>query len=293
MARRRLLTVAGLVALLLAVVPTVAATATGSSGPWPGPIMARPVPPLIVDPPLSAPPLANCEHVLERAHHRGAGPLAIVGASFTAGVGPGTAGRSWAALLARMLRTDAVVDGVPGAGYVHAGQGHRGPMAALLTRIGLRDLDPSLVIIQAGHDDIGVPTAIEQQRVKATIALIRAQAPAAKIALLTVFTRIDRHRSFDPAAAQRTDHAIVSAARAADPGVIIIDPLAAHWSFPRVPGGLHPTAGGDVWIAHRVALALQEHGVRRGPASAGTTLVCDSGISPVRSGPKDALLSAA
>lgn len=46
--------------------------------------------------------------------------LAIVGASFTAGVGPGRPGQSWAVLLARLLHWDAVVYGDPGAGYVRA-----------------------------------------------------------------------------------------------------------------------------------------------------------------------------
>jgi acyl-CoA synthetase (AMP-forming)/AMP-acid ligase II len=81
-----------------------------------------------------------------------------------------------------------VVEGVPGAGYVRAGADGRGPIAAELTRIGLRALGPSLVIIQAGHDDIGVPVRTEQQRVRQAIALIRAMAPHARIALITVFT---------------------------------------------------------------------------------------------------------
>jgi acyl-CoA thioesterase I len=279
MARLRALTAAAMTALLLAVAPTAAATAI--SPPWSlsAPIMARPVPPLAVDPPLG-----DCEHALEHARHPGAGTLAVVGASFTAGVGPGAAGRSWAVLLARMLHTAAVVDGVPGAGYVRRGAGHRGPVAAELTRVGLPALAPSLVIIQAGHDDIGVPAAIERQRVAQAIAMIHAQAPRARIALLTVFTRHD-----PPHAAYATDRAIVSAA---GHHVIIIDPLAQHWSFARSRGGLHPTMRGSVWIARQVALILRAHGIKAGPATAGTPLVCDSGISPVRFIPKDALLSA-
>jgi acyl-CoA thioesterase-1 len=280
MARRRALTAAAMTALLLAVAPTAAATAI--SPPWSlsAPIMARPVPPLAVDPPLG-----DCERAMERARHPGAGTLAVVGASFTAGVGPGVAGRSWAVLLARMLHTAAVVDGVPGAGYVRHGAGHRGPVAAELTRIGLPALAPSLVIIQAGHDDIGVPAAIERQRVAQAIAMIHAQAPRARIALLTVFTRHD-----PPPAAYATDRAIVSAATAADHRVIIIDPLAQHWSFARSRGGLHPTMGGSRWIARQIALILRDHGIKAAPATAGTPLVCDSGISPVRFIPRDVLL---
>ena len=93
--------------------------------------------------------------------------LAIVGASFTAGVGPGNPGKSWAVLLARLLHWDAVVYGDPGAGYVRAGVGRMGPVAAEIARIDLRALAPALVIVQAGHDDIGVPLRLEQRRVAA------------------------------------------------------------------------------------------------------------------------------
>jgi len=200
--------------------------------------------------------------------------LAIVGASFTAGVGPGNPDQSWAVLLARRLRWDAVVFGDPGAGYVRAGAGRLGPVAAEIARIDLRALAPSLVTVQAGHDDIGAPARLEQRRVAQAVALIRAEAPRAQIALLTVFPGRSRR-----AAAARTDRAIVTAGRAADPQMIIMDPLAGGWTFARAPDGLHPTAAGDAWIAAKVAEILRAHGVRprpTGPGTAGTT-VCDSG----------------
>jgi acyl-CoA thioesterase I len=215
-----------------------------------------------------------CEQEIERAPGPGVPRLAIVGASFTAGVGSGP-GRSWAVLLARQLRWDAVVDGVPGAGYVRAGAGRpgsRGPVAAEIARAGLRALQPSLVIVQAGHDDIGVPPALERRRVEQAVGVIRAEAPRAKIVLLTVFPGRS-HRT----AAYRTDLAIVAAARAADPAVIIIDPLAAGWRYAHVRDGLHPTAAGSAWIAGRVAAVLREHGVRPAPANAGRgAIICDA-----------------
>jgi lysophospholipase L1-like esterase len=221
--------------------------------------------------------LAGCEQPLERARHRSV--LAVVGASFTAGVGPDNPNRSWAVLLARLLRWDAVVYGDPGAGYVRAGAGHLGPVAAEIAREDLRELAPALVIVQAGHDDIGVPPGTERRRVERAIALIRAEAPRARIALLTVFP--GRVRS---PAAYRTDDAIVAAGRAADRGVIIMDPLAAGWTFPRSRDGLHPTAAGDAWIARRVAEILRGYGVQPGPAAARDAIVCDSGLfgSPPR-----------
>jgi lysophospholipase L1-like esterase len=227
--------------------------------------------------------MVGCEQRLERSQRQGGADVpavAIVGASFTAGVGPGNPGRSWAVLLAHLLRWNAVVYGDPGAGYVRAGVGREGPVAAELARIGLRALAPALVIVQAGHDDIGVPLTLERQRVAAAIATIRAEAPRARIALLTVFPG-RRHA----AAALRTDQAIVTAGRAADHQVIIIDPLTGKWAFARSHDGLHPTAGGSVWIARKVAGILAAHGIRPVLARAATAsiTVCDSGIPAPRS----------
>jgi lysophospholipase L1-like esterase len=227
--------------------------------------------------------LAGCEQELIRTRSA-AGPqppvLAIVGASFTAGVGPGHPGQAWAVGLARNLHWDAVIDGVPGAGYVRSGVGGKGPVAAEIARVDLRALDPALVIVQAGHDDIGVPIALEQRRVAQAVAMIRAQAPQARIALLTVFPG-PKHL----AAARRTDQAIVTAGTAADRQVIITDPLAGDWKFVRVRSGLHPTAGGDAWIAAKVAGLLREHGVFAQPNRDKGGTICDSGL-PVPASPR-------
>jgi lysophospholipase L1-like esterase len=219
--------------------------------------------------------LAGCEAGLEVGRGRGGQRVAIVGASFTAGVGPGDPDRAWAVLLARMEHWDAVIYGDPGAGYVRPGVGHQGPVAAELARVGLRALQPALVIVQAGHNDIGEPLQLERLRVAQAIALIRAEAPRARIALLTVFPGKSHE-----ARVYETDQAIVTAARAADPGVIIMDPLTGRWAFPRVRDALHPTADGDAQIALKVAEILREHGVIPAPAAHGG-LICDSAV-PVR-----------
>jgi acyl-CoA thioesterase I len=266
--------------LTLLAMPAAAAPATP---PRPGATysvtISLPPPPRPIFRPVRAGGLAGCEQALERAAgQRGAPRLAVVGASFTAGTGPGNPGRAWAVLLAKMLRWDAVIYGVPGAGYVRRGAGHRGPVAAEIARIGLRALAPTLVIVQAGHDDIDVPPQLERYRVAQAIALIRAEAPRARIALVTVFS--GRRRL---PADYRIDDAIVTAARAADPGVIIMDPLEGDWVFPRARDGLHPTAAGEAWIASKVAGLLGQRGVRPGPSPsrAGTAgpVICDSGTS--------------
>ena len=222
-------------------------------------------------------PMAACEARLER-QGRQLPTIAIVGASYTAGVGPGNPELSWAVVLARLLHWNAVIDGVPGAGYVSAGQGGHGPMTRMLSAEELRALDPSVVIVQAGHDDVGVPPAPERARVRATLGLIHLAAPGARVALLTVFAD-----ALDGTPALRqTDNVIVTSAKAADPQVIIMDPLAGRWKFQHADGGLHPTAAGDAWIARAVLAILRGYGVRPAPSSGTAPVICDVsvGVNP-------------
>jgi acyl-CoA thioesterase I len=234
-----------------------------------------------VDPPASRPPaagpdpesvrqataLTGCERRLQSARRPGVPTVAIVGASFTAGVGAEDPAGSWAVLLARQLHWNAFVYGVPGAGYVHPGLGRKGPVAAEIARVHLGALQPSLVIVQAGHDDMSVPPDLERLRVEQTVAMIRAQAPGAQIALVTVFAGRTRTQAL-----YRIDQAIVAGAEAADPEVIIMDPLASGWRFPRARDGLHPSPIGDAWIAGTVAGVLRQHGIRPAPAGGGAVL---------------------
>ena len=220
--------------------------------------------------------LTGCEQRLQPGRRPGVPTVAIVGASITAGVGSGDPAGSWAVLLARQLHWNAFVYGVPGAGYVHPGLGRKGPVAAEIDRAHLGALRPALVIVQAGHDDMRVPPGLERQRVEQTVAMIKAQAPRARIALITVFAGRSR-----PPSLYRTDQAIVTGATAADPRVIIMDPLASGWRFPHAPDGLHPSARGDAWIAGTVAGILRQHGVRPAPAGRGAAL-CALAIPALR-----------
>ncbi len=208
--------------------------------------------------------------------------MAIVGASFTAGVGPGDAALSWAVLLARMLHWNAVVYGVPGVGYFRSGDGGRGPVVRMLAREDLSALAPALVIIQAGHNDSGVPPPLEHLRVRQAITMIHAAAPRARIALLTAFAGWDR-----PPALYQANDAIIGAATAADRNAIIMNPLGGGgWQFEHAHGGLHPTAAGDAWIAAKVAAILRAHGVLPAEAAGSAPVICDSGISAARRSPR-------
>jgi lysophospholipase L1-like esterase len=218
--------------------------------------------------------LGACEQRLGRGSHS-IPTVAIVGASYTAGVGPGVSSLSWAAVLAKTLHWNAVIYGVPGAGYVSKGDSSLGPVSHMIEAERLRGLDPALVIVQAGHDDGGVPSAVERRQVEATIEEIRAQAQHARIALLTVFTK--------PATTHwlefyRTDRAIVTAARAADPSAIIMDPFTGRWKFAHFHGGLHPTASGDAQIARRVAAILRSQGIAAATRATAAPVTCQVSI---------------
>jgi acyl-CoA thioesterase-1 len=191
--------------------------------------------------------------------------LVVAGASFTAGVGAPRPADGWAVRLAELIRWRAVTLGVPGAGYTRPGAGHLGPLSRLLGHLQLAALRPALVIIQAGHDDVGVPAAVEAEHVAGLVGRLRREVPAARLAFLTVFSPSTASVATLTAEAA-TDSAIVSAVRASDPRAIVIDPLHSHWRFPRAADGLHPTARGDLLIAERVASALRRAGVVATPA---------------------------
>jgi lysophospholipase L1-like esterase len=217
---------------------------------------------------------AGCERRLE---HSVRPVLAVAGASFTAGTGPGDPRLSWAVRLADALRWNAVIVGVPGTGYARAGADGQGPALRLLARENLAALRPALVILQFGHDDIGVPAAAERRRVAATLSYVRARVPRARIALITVFTAAGAGPHL--AAAERTDAAIVSVAAAFSS--VVMNPLTQDWTFQRaVRGGLHPSAAGDAQIAEKVAGVLHARGVLPAPAADhGAPLICQSGFA--------------
>jgi lysophospholipase L1-like esterase len=194
--------------------------------------------------------------------------LVALGASFTAGVGAGRPSQSWAIRLAELIQWRAVTIGVPGAGYVAAGPGRIGPVSREVIRAQLGALHPGLIIVQAGHDDLRIPPGEVAARVASLVRGLRAAAPDAGLAFLTVFSAPDAAGRL-LARELSIDSAIAAAIRRADAGAVIIDPLRGHWRFPRADGGagLHPSSGGHLVIAERVARALARAGVVPAAAS--------------------------
>jgi acyl-CoA thioesterase I len=218
--------------------------------------------------------------------HGGTRPLLVVlGASFTAGVGAPGPAASWAVRLATILGWRAVTLGVPGMGYTRPGAGHLGPVSRILARVHLAQLHPALVIIQAGHDDWRVPAAAQAAHVADLIRRLRHEAPAARLAFLTVFAPYAASPA-TLAAEAATDAIIVSAIRKTDPRAVVIDPLRSRWQFPRAADGLHPTAAGNLLIAQRVARSLARAGAataaapQPSPAKVTCTVVAGSQAQP-------------
>jgi acyl-CoA thioesterase-1 len=187
--------------------------------------------------------------------------LAVIGASFAAGVGAQGPGQAWPADLGRMLHMRVVVSATPGAGYLSPGVGHRGPFPKLATRLDLARLRPAVLLIQGGHNDVNHPVAAIRRSVRGLIGQVRCATPGTRIGILSVFPSGD----VPSHAAVVADRTIVAAARAADPRVIVFDPIAQHWQFPRLRDQLHPTVAGHRWIAQRVATGLRAAGVPAAP----------------------------
>lgn len=182
--------------------------------------------------------------------------LAVLGASFAAGIGASSPSLAWPEDLARTLGWRLALSADPGAGYVNPGRDDLGPFRRLLARLHLAEQDPAIVIVQGGHDDIGWTPSLVRRRVEGLIGEIEQQAPQARIGVLSVFERGDH----PPARALAVNKAIIEGARAADPGVMIFDPVGSRWHFPRRAGHLHPTNAGDRWIARRLAYELRRDG---------------------------------
>ncbi|HEY2224381.1 SGNH/GDSL hydrolase family protein [Actinomycetospora sp.] len=183
-------------------------------------------------------------------------PIVVLGASISAGTGSSPE-QAWPALVGRCLGQRVLVGAVPGAGYLTPGRGERGPVARLLRGADLARLHPSLVVLQAGHNDIGAPAPKLRAAVTTAVEAVGREVPGTPLALITVFA----HVGVPTAEARATDATIVDAARRADPRVVVLDPLAEGWSFPRVGDGLHPTAVGQRLLAGHVLGGLARAGV--------------------------------
>lgn len=170
----------------------------------------------------------------------GSGSVVVIGASVSAGHAV-----SGAAAFPRQV---SAISGRPV--YVSARNGaayHDGSIGALTQAANLSGRHPSLVVLQAGSNDVGASPAAVSANVRQVVQTVRSEAPNAKIAVLTVFPSLH-----SGSAAAATDAAIIGAARSVDPTVSVISPLGEGWRYRPTHDG-HPGAGTHTQIAERVA----------------------------------------
>jgi lysophospholipase L1-like esterase len=203
----------------------------------------------------------------------------VVGASFTAGIGPNNPSLNWAVRLGELLDWRAVTLGVPGEGYSEPGLDHSGPLLRLFRNIDLASLHPNLIVVQAGHDDWRVSAHLESQRVTALVRYLEVEAPYARLVFVTAF-------SAQPVAARtsgrvsRANSTIMRAIAAADPRAIVINPY--NWRFPRVADGLHPAAAGELVIARHVLSVLTSDGaVSRSTLHSSARVICTATLPKI------------
>lgn len=144
--------------------------------------------------------------------------LAVVGASFSAGEGSGARQAAWPTDFARRMHWRLAVSAEPGAGYVARGDHGCGPFLNLANQLELAQLQPDMVLVQGGYNDIGKPLGLIRRKVISLIDSLRARAPEARIGVLTVFTPRNRLSRM----ARLTNRTIVHAARHAEPNVLVL-----------------------------------------------------------------------
>ncbi|MCS3781353.1 SGNH/GDSL hydrolase family protein [Tsukamurella ocularis] len=168
-------------------------------------------------------------------------PIVVIGASISTGYeveGVVAYPRMISAIAGRSVYLSAR----SGAGY------NDGAIAGLTRAANLPERDPALVVVQAGSNDVGASTAAIDSQVRQVIAMVRSQAPRARVALITVFPSV---RGSGPNA-RATEAAIVGAARAVEPSVSVISPLSEGWVYGTSSDG-HPDAAAHQKLAERVA----------------------------------------
>ncbi|KXP02297.1 hypothetical protein AXK59_17265 [Tsukamurella tyrosinosolvens] len=188
----------------------------------------------------AAKPAARKPVAAQRGGSTDRGSVVVIGASVSSGKEV-SASQAYPSRVAALSGHPVRVSSRVGAGYAD------GSIARLTRAANLPAQNPSLVVLQAGTNDVGAPPALVAGQVRQVVSTVRQQAPGAKIAVVTVFPSI--HRG---AAARTTDAAIIGAARSVDPSVVVISPLSEGWTYRSAEDG-HPGSAAHERIAERVS----------------------------------------
>lgn len=179
------------------------------------------------------------------------GPVLIIGASYTAGLGASRPSAGYAALIGARLHQPVTVAGASGTGFINPGRHHRGTYGQRIAAlpVGLRF---SLVLVQAGRNDAGYPAARITSAALATFRLIHQRFPSADVVVIGPIPGVMPVGSV----LLRDRNAVRAASMAAGAG--FIDPIAEQWITPRNvramdgPVPAHPGDAGYAYIAARV-----------------------------------------
>ncbi|AUN39038.1 hypothetical protein ASU32_02620 [Tsukamurella tyrosinosolvens] len=203
-------------------------------------VAANPVAKPVAGKALAAKPAARKPVAAQRGGSTDRGSVVVIGASVSSGKEV-SASQAYPSRVAALSGHPVRVSSRVGAGYAD------GSIARLTRAANLPAQKPSLVVLQAGTNDVGAPPALVAGQVRQVVSTVRQQAPGAKIAVVTVFPSI--HRG---AAARTTDAAIIGAARSVDPSVVVISPLSEGWTYRSAEDG-HPGSAAHERIAERVS----------------------------------------
>lgn len=168
-------------------------------------------------------------------------PIVVIGASISTGYEvPGVV--AYPRMISAIAGRNVYLSARSGAGYGD------GSIAGLTQAASLTTRNPSLVVLQAGSNDVGRSAAAIATQVQQVLSTVRRQAPGARVALITVFPTV--HGA--GADARATEAAIVGAARSVEPNVSVISPLSEGWVYGSSSDG-HPDPATHQKLAERVA----------------------------------------
>lgn len=201
----------------------------------------------------------------EVAHRDNPPSLLVIGDSFVAGAGVTDPGQSYPALLANATGMRLSVDGQGGTGFISdargTGNGDTSKMIDRLVADGQKLPNASVVVIDAGRNDLRNPVDEVGNAVSDYLDNARAQWPAADLVVVVpAFIRLQPYDGYRDV----LDRFESSASKV---GATLIDPIAEGWyqnadvATLLSADGVHPNADGARLIAARMEQSLRSHGL--------------------------------
>lgn len=179
------------------------------------------------------------------------GKLLFVGASYTVGLGATTPTAGYAPVLAHQLDRRFTVAAVSGTGFLCPGKHHQGTFAERMSTLP-PDLDPRIVVIQGGRNDVAYPPAQIQSAARMTIRMAQQRYPHAQVVVMGPIP------AYVPVSPRLLTVRDVVRAASKQVGAGFVDPIAERWINPSNehqyagPVPFHPNDAGYRYIAGRL-----------------------------------------